>query len=75
MLTTIINLFNILLIIAGKMPTQTINIDQELLDILKVKAVANERSLSKEISFRLKQSIKDEESSNSGAGENGDKMT
>lgn len=57
------------------MPTQTISIDQELLDILKVKAIANERSLSKEISYRLKQSIKDEESLSISAGVHGDKMT
>jgi len=57
------------------MPTQTISIDQELLDILKVKATANERSLSKEITFRLKQSIKDEESSSSSTGSIGDRMT
>ena len=57
------------------MPTQTISIDEELLAILKEKATANERSLSKEISFRLKQSLKDEESSNNSADNDGDKMT
>lgn len=57
------------------MPTQTISIDEDLLAILKEKASANERSLSKEISFRLKQSLKDEESSNNSADNDGDKMT
>ena len=57
------------------MPTQTISIDEELLAILKEKATANERSLSKEISFRLKQSLKEEESSNNSAGNDGVRMT
>jgi hypothetical protein len=59
----------------GQMPTQTISIDEDLLAILKEKTSANERSLSKEISFRLKQSLKDEESSNNSADNDGDKMT
>ncbi len=56
------------------MATQSISIEDELLRILKEKAVANERSLSKEISFRLKQTLKEEEVLNREAIA-GDKMT
>ncbi len=57
------------------MATQTISIDEELLAVLKAKAVANERSLSKEITFRLRQSLKDEGSSDSSVGNNEVSMT
>jgi hypothetical protein len=57
------------------MPTQTISIDEDLLAILKERASANERSLSKEISFRLKLSLREEELSNNSEGNEGVRMT
>ncbi len=60
------------------MPTQTINFDEELLNIIKRKARENSRSISKEVVHRVKQSLIQEEAvspPNSSVGNNGDKMT
>jgi ribosomal protein L18E len=43
------------------MTRQSISIDDELLEILKKKAAESERSLSKEIAYRLKMSLRLEE--------------
>lgn len=40
------------------MTRQSISIDDDLLEILKKKAVESERSLSKEIAYRLKMSLR-----------------
>ena len=43
------------------MTRQSISIDEELIEILKKKAADNSRSLSKEIAYRLKMSLRREE--------------
>ena len=43
------------------MTRQSISIDEDLIEILKRKAAENDRSLSKEISYRLKMSLRNEE--------------
>ena len=42
------------------MATQTISIKESLLSKIKVQAEENERSISAEISYRLKQSLREE---------------
>lgn len=43
------------------MTRQSISIDDELIEIMKKKAAENDRSLSKEIAYRLKMSLRQEE--------------
>ena len=43
-----------------KMPTQTISLKEELLNEIKIKAEENERSISAEIAYRVKQSLRSE---------------
>ena len=43
------------------MTRQSISIDSELIEILKQEAAKNSRSLSKEIAYRLKMSLRQEE--------------
>jgi len=43
------------------MTRQSISIDDEVLEVLKKKAVQNSRSLSKEIEYRLKLTLRSED--------------
>lgn len=51
------------------MTRQSISIDDELLEILKKKAEQNDRSLSKEIAYRLKLTLRQDEQAKKIEGE------